>query len=542
MEENNVDPTRITDPDEEVTSVTEVTSTNTTTNIIKENHLPPIEENVFPNNKALHESEDATDIFTNQSLVSKSCSLSTVSSDELLKTVISVSPSNVSESESNLSVNTKDFKALYEESQSKLDEHTEKYLKNLLKITSEYNDLKENYDELETKHEKFLADQDQYKHEKEAVVSSYEVAINEKDEVISDKNEEIETLRSKLASLTLTTPIGLTKNRDDDNFRSKSKGRKTKGSSTNVTINQCEYLSCTNKDIDLIKCNQCSKYICETCGDVPISKLKPIYNKCSTLYFFCKSCDESNPNPPNPPTQNETSSDNKEFLKSIQESFDQKFTQMESRLKTIIDEKMVHNIDICDQIIDQNSTTEASASSSAAPKVSSYASKVLRLPQEVKQMMIDAKNEDKVEENEQERRASNFIIHGADEIGDNNEELKANDTQYISEILKKIGVTSKPVSVGRVGTPNETKNRTMKIVMKTKNDQVKVMNNLGKLKGTEEQFGKIRITHDYTNKERELIKMKVKEAEEKSTGDTERVYRVRGDPKNGLRLVAFPRK
>ena len=82
----------------------------------------------------------------------------------------------------------------------------------------------------------------------------------------------------------------------------------------------------------------------------------------------------------------------------------------------------------------------------------------------------------------------------------------------------------------------------MKIVMKTKNDQVKVMNNLGKLKGTEEQFGKIRITHDYTNKERELIKMKVKEAEEKSTGDTERVYRVRGDPKNGLRLVAFPRK
>ena len=82
----------------------------------------------------------------------------------------------------------------------------------------------------------------------------------------------------------------------------------------------------------------------------------------------------------------------------------------------------------------------------------------------------------------------------------------------------------------------------MKIVMKTKHDKEWVMANLNKLKNTEEEFGKIRVTDDYTNTEREQIKIWVEKAEKKSSSDTEGVYRVRGDPKNGLRLVSFLRK
>ena len=156
--------------------------------------------------------------------------------------------------------------------------------------------------------------------------------------------------------------------------------------------------------------------------------------------------------------------------------------------------------------------------------------------------MQDAKNEEKVQEKEQERRVKNFIIHGADEVGNNNDEIKVNDTEYIAQILTKIGVKSKPESIARLGKPNETNKRTMKIVMKTKQDKERVMANLKKLKDTEEEYGKIRITDDYTNTEREQIRMWVKKAEEKSSADTERVYRVRGDPKNGLRLVSFLRK
>ena len=95
----------------------------------------------------------------------------------------------------------------------------------------------------------------------------------------------------------------------------------------------------------------------------------------------------------------------------------------------------------------------------------------------------------------------------------------------------KIDVNSPPESVNRLGRPNKTNRRTIKIVMKSKTDQGNAMANLRKLKDTEEEFGKIRVTHDYTNNERDLIRRTVKVAEEKSAGNTERVYMVRGDPK-----------
>ena len=217
---------------------------------------------------------------------------------------------------------------------------------------------------------------------------------------------------------------------------------------------------------------------------------------------------------------------------------------MEARLTTMFDEKLtsIDNImktnNICADSTLPDSSLDSDVSNSVNPNLPTYASKLLNLPQEVKKM-LDAENEKKVEENEQERRAKNFIIHGADEIGNNTDEIKKNDIEFLAHILREIDVNSQPESINRLGRPNETNRRTIKIGMKSKTDQENVMANL---KGTEEEFGKIRVTHDYANNERDLIRRTVKVAEEKSEGNTERVYRVRGDPKNGLRLVSFLRK
>ena len=210
-------------------------------------------------------------------------------------------------------------------------------------------------------------------------------------------------------------------------------------------------------------------------------------------------------------------------------------TTMVSKVKITIDEKLTTVDNKMATINPGNEIIEVGTSGSTF-------SKVLQLPTEVKQIMQDAKNEEKVQEKEQEGRAKNFIIHGADEVGNNIDEIKVNDIEYIAQILMKIGTNSKPESIARLGKPNETNKRTMKIVMNTRQDKERVMANLNKLKDTEEEFGKIRITDDYTNTEREQIRMWVKKAEEKSSSDTKRVYRVRGDPKNGLRLVSFLRK
>ena len=59
--------------------------------------------------------------------------------------------------------------------------------------------------------------------------------------------------------------------------------------------------------------------------------------------------------------------------------------------------------------------------------------------------------------------------------------------------------------------------------MKSKEDKMKVMSNLNKLKGTENDFGKISITDEYTNTERDEIRRWVQKAQEKSAQDPENI-------------------
>ena len=118
------------------------------------------------------------------------------------------------------------------------------------------------------------------------------------------------------------------------------------------------------------------------------------------------------------------------------------------------------------------------------------------------------------------------------------------DVFYLSSVcrfLENIEVVCRPKSIIRLGKSNEKKTRPLKITMPSTEEKENVMNSLKRLKGCEE-FRKVRVTYDYTRHERELIKQKVKEAEERSQTDAEKIWRVRGDPKTGLRLKNFARR
>ena len=70
------------------------------------------------------------------------------------------------------------------------------------------------------------------------------------------------------------------------------------------------------------------------------------------------------------------------------------------------------------------------------------------------------------------------------------------------------------------------------------------MENLRELKG-QERFRGMSITDDYTLAKRQMIKMyseKAKENNNKETPNSPYVWRVRGSPKNGLRLKKFPKQ
>ena len=124
----------------------------------------------------------------------------------------------------------------------------------------------------------------------------------------------------------------------------------------------------------------------------------------------------------------------------------------------------------------------------------------------IKILMREAKNDEKVEDNEREKRSRNIIIHGAEEVGESPEEIKKEDAQYISEILKEMGLSVKPNFITRLGVKSKDKNRPIKIVLKSKSDKDSVMKNLGRLKGTEDFFGKISVKDDYTTQERDSIR------------------------------------
>ena len=130
------------------------------------------------------------------------------------------------------------------------------------------------------------------------------------------------------------------------------------------------------------------------------------------------------------------------MINTLKTLFDDKIKDVESRFITILEKKL-----------DEQKLTGKGTENENKQK-ETYA-KVLAVPAEIKRMMKEVKNDEKLEDNETQRRSKNFVIHGADEIGDDVEEMQRNDEQYVKDILARIGVHSNPDNVTRLGKEND---------------------------------------------------------------------------------------
>ena len=215
------------------------------------------------------------------------------------------------------------------------------------------------------------------------------------------------------------------------------------------------------------------------------TKLKPCITNCTTIFFACNKCVDPSGDPAisyGPQCQDkQVTPAPEELVTSMKSILKDHVTSLESTIESLIEKKL------CEKL----PTTAVSEPSSTTEQQETYARKVLRVPEELRKIIQEAKNDDKVEESEQEKRATNFIIHGAEEFGDTTAEMKSLDNDYVDDILKQLGVQAKPESVIRVGASNESKSRPIKVTMKVKTDKQKVMSWFNRLKGTEEELGKI---------------------------------------------------
>ena len=118
------------------------------------------------------------------------------------------------------------------------------------------------------------------------------------------------------------------------------------------------------------------------------------------------------------------------------------------------------------------------------------------------------------------------------------ESLQDHDVEFISGFLEAIEVEDvNPKQVVRLGKASADKKRPLKVIMANAEDKNKIMSKLNKLKDADQSLRTISVRDDYTIEERELIKTFVEEAKRKNESQNTTTWKVRGTPKNGLRLV-----
>lgn len=78
--------------------------------------------------------------------------------------------------------------------------------------------------------------------------------------------------------------------------------------------------------------------------------------------------------------------------------------------------------------------------------------------------------------------------------------------------------------------------------MDSTEDKDQVMSRLVNLKNADDQYRTISVKDDYTFEERGIIKQWLRKADEKNKKENTTEWKVRGSPKNGLRLVKVTKR
>ena len=134
----------------------------------------------------------------------------------------------------------------------------------------------------------------------------------------------------------------------------------------------------------------------------------------------------------------------------------------------------------------------------------------------------------------EDRRELNIIIHGLEE----KESGKEYDREIIKQLFDTVGIQYAPCSsADRLGRKTTDRTRPIRLRMETHKEKGNFMSMLGKLKYGPEVFRKISITDDYTQEERSEIRQWVQEAKNRTKSGEGCVWKVRGSPTNGLRLI-----
>ena len=159
----------------------------------------------------------------------------------------------------------------------------------------------------------------------------------------------------------------------------------------------------------------------------------------------------------------------------------------------------------------------------------------------MREIICKVRNEEKEEERERMNRVKNLIVHG---VKENAADTKQADSLFVTNLLQAIGINVNVKGVFRLGKKEEGKVRPIKLVVDSEESRTKILESMYNLKGNELYKG-VRVTKDHTIAERNEIRDLVKQAMERNENEPEdSIYewKVRDDPKNGIRLMKFKKR
>ena len=395
--------------------------------------------------------------------------------------------------------------------------------------------------------------------------AEYEKTVAEKDRVINELMGSDESTVPKLMKM----------NNEDVFVAKPKKGAKT------VQSKGCSISGCENVSVELIKCNLCGNHVCEECCGVKFLKLRPVLNQCKTLYFTCHSCDllirdkddinvydvlkgkvdtlteeldtgdqengelsqrvkalerqlEERENTLHQTEeklvsleQNGVATDPGNKDASVEDLINKRFDKIDQNIDALISKKLAGVLPI--PTVDSGSTDDTRKLFSAV---------VGGTPGNHVTALKTSRNAELIEQKEQERRVNNIIIYGmSEEQTDVNITTKEKDQSFINDLFAAIEVEVIPKQIIRLGNETAGRNRPVKVVLRNSDDKGQIMSSLNKLKNADESLRGISVRDDYTIEERQLIKTMHEEAKRKNEADNVTHWKVRGTPKNGLRVV-----
>lgn len=270
------------------------------------------------------------------------------------------------------------------------------------------------------------------------------------------------------------------------------------------------------------------------------NKLKDLENKSEEDQKIIKSQDSQLDNLKKKYQKVQESSATNDASQSIDTKLENLSNNILTKVTNIIDEKLrlvgnqVINLETIPEKIDQNYKSFKDVLTK---------NKTENTIKNIRQVIQEDRNEKLIQEKERKVRAANIIIHGVKEV-DNNDEKQGKDEHFFGSLLEQIGVEGKWTSIVRLGKLDDDKIRPMKVTLESEKLKDLFMKRLPNLKNAEQQdFKKISITDDYTVSERNEIRSWVEKAKEKNRDESgQYVWKVRGSPKNGMRLVKFTKQ